>query len=52
MTAPWAGALIDDAKQWTAIKWHEERRQIRRLQMRIAKAIVEGNQSNKPYSES
>ena len=42
MTAPWAGALTDDAKQWSAIDWQEAWRQVRRLQMRIAKATKEG----------
>ncbi len=41
MTAS-AGALIDDAKQWSAINWQEAWRQVRRLQMRIAKATMEG----------
>ena len=39
-----AGALIDDAKQWQSIDWKTTRRQVRRLQMRIAKAVKE----NKP----
>lgn len=42
MTAPSAGALTDDAKQWSAIDWQEAWRQVRRLQMRIAKATQEG----------
>lgn len=37
-----AGALIDDAKQWQAIDWKATQRQVRRLQMRIAKAVKEG----------
>ena len=37
-----AGALVDSAKQWKAIDWQETRRQVRRLQMRIAKAVKEG----------
>jgi RNA-directed DNA polymerase len=41
MTAS-AGALTDDAKQWSAIDWQEAWRQVRRLQMRIAKAVQEG----------
>ncbi len=41
MTAS-AGALTDDAKQWSAINWQEAWRQVRRLQMRIAKAVQEG----------
>ncbi len=42
MTAFQAGALTDDAKQWSAINWQEAWRQVRRLQMRIAKAVQEG----------
>jgi RNA-directed DNA polymerase len=42
MTAHSAGALTDDAKQWSAINWQEAWRQVRRLQMRIAKATKEG----------
>ena len=41
MTAK-AGALIDDAKKWQAIDWQAARREVRRLQMRIAKAVQEG----------
>jgi RNA-directed DNA polymerase len=37
-----AGALIDDAKQWQSIDWKATQRQVRRLQMRIAKAVKEG----------
>lgn len=37
-----AGALIDDAKKWKSIDWEHARRQVRRLQMRIAKAVKEG----------
>ena len=37
-----AGALIDDAKQWQSIDWKSAQRQVRRLQMRIAKAVKEG----------
>jgi RNA-directed DNA polymerase len=36
-----AGALIDDAKKWKAIDWQYVRRQVRRLQVRIAKAVKE-----------
>lgn len=32
-----AGALIDDAKKWKSIDFKPIRRQVRRLQMRIAK---------------
>jgi RNA-directed DNA polymerase len=37
-----AGALIDDAKKWSSTDWNYARRQVRRLQMRIAKAVKEG----------
>ncbi|MBW1982993.1 MAG: reverse transcriptase N-terminal domain-containing protein [Deltaproteobacteria bacterium] len=40
-TAIRAGALVDDAKKWKAIDWKQARRQIRRLQVRIAKAVKE-----------
>jgi len=36
-----AGALIDDAKKWKSIDWKYARRQVRRLQVRIAKAVKE-----------
>ena len=42
MTTPKVGALIDDAKAWKAIDWSYTWRQVRRLQMRIAKAVKEG----------
>jgi len=45
-TAIRAGALIDDAKKWKSIDWKHARRQIRRLQVRIAKAVKE-NRWNK-----
>jgi N-terminal domain of reverse transcriptase len=38
------GAPIDDAKQWDSIDWQKVRREVRRLQMRIAKAVIKGNQ--------
>jgi RNA-directed DNA polymerase len=41
MTAQKAGALGDDANRWSSIDWKEAWRQIRRLQMRIAKAVVD-----------
>ena len=41
MIANSAGALIDDAKKWKAIDWQYVRRQVRRLQVRIAKAVKE-----------
>ncbi|MCP4612486.1 MAG: group II intron reverse transcriptase/maturase [Planctomycetes bacterium] len=34
-----AGALIDDAKKWKSIVWKHIRYQVRRLQVRIAKAV-------------
>ncbi len=40
MTAS-AGALIDDADKWARIDWDRARREVRRLQMRIAKAVKE-----------
>jgi RNA-directed DNA polymerase len=40
-TANRAGALIDDAKKWKSIDWKYIRRQVRRLQVRIAKAVKE-----------
>jgi RNA-directed DNA polymerase len=45
-TAIRAGALIDDAKKWKSIDWKHARRQVRRLQVRIAKAVKE-NRWNK-----
>lgn len=41
MTADKAGALIDDADKWNSIDWKEAQRQVRRLQVRIAKAVKE-----------
>jgi RNA-directed DNA polymerase len=48
-TAFRAGALIDDAKKWKSIAWKYIRRQVRRLQVRIAKAVKE-NRWNKVKS--
>jgi len=48
-TAIRAGALIDDAKKWKSIDWKHARRQVRRLQVRIAKAVRE-NRWNKVKS--
>ena len=45
-TAIRAGALIDDAAKWKSIDWKYTRRQVRRLQVRIAKAVKE-NKWNK-----
>ena len=41
MTALSAGALIDDARKWNSIDWTYARRQVRRLQVRIAQAVQE-----------
>jgi len=49
MTAEKAGALKDDAKKWNSIDWKEAQREIRRLQVRIAKAVKE-NRWNKVKS--
>jgi RNA-directed DNA polymerase len=49
MTAFSAGALIDDAKKWNSIDWAYARRQVRRLQVRIAQA-VQKNRWNKVAS--
>ncbi len=35
------GASIDPAKKWASIDWNKARAEVRRLQMRIAKAVVE-----------
>jgi RNA-directed DNA polymerase len=45
-TAISAGAPVDFAKKWSSIDWNYARRQVRRLQMRIAKAVKE-NKWNK-----
>jgi RNA-directed DNA polymerase len=36
-----AGASIDDAKKWELVDWDRARREVRKLQMRIAKAVQE-----------
>jgi hypothetical protein len=36
-----AGALGYDADKWDSIDWKEARRKVRRLQLRIAKAVKE-----------
>ena len=41
MTVPRTGALPDKAAKWKAIDWQEARQYVRRLQMRIAKAVKE-----------
>ncbi len=40
-TAVKAGASIDEAKKWHSIDWKYAQRQVRSLQMRIAKAVKE-----------
>ena len=42
------GALINDAKRWQSIDWNAARREVRRLQMRIAKAVRETNSRATP----
>jgi RNA-directed DNA polymerase len=42
MTAVAAGAPEDDAAKWARIDWHHAHREVRRLQIRIAKAVKEG----------
>ena len=48
-TAVRAGALIDDAKKYKSIDWKYIRRQVRRLQVRIEKAVKD-NRWNKVKS--
>jgi len=48
-TAQKAGALGDDAGKWKSINWKKTRRKVRRLQVRIAKAVKE-NRWNKVRS--
>ena len=48
MTAGKAGALRDNAEKWSSIDWKEAQRQVRRLQMRIAKAVKEVTQPGRP----
>jgi RNA-directed DNA polymerase len=43
MTVDKTGALIDRPASWRAIDWQQARREVRRLQVRIAKAVKEGN---------
>ena len=40
MTATKAGALINRKSRWEAIDWPKARREVRRLQVRIAKAVT------------
>jgi RNA-directed DNA polymerase len=49
MTAQKAGALRDDADKWNCIDWKKTRRIVRRLQVRIAKAVKE-NRWNKVHA--
>jgi RNA-directed DNA polymerase len=49
MMAQMAGVLGDDAAKWNSIDWKEARQQVRRLQVRIAKAVQE-NRWNKVRS--
>jgi RNA-directed DNA polymerase len=49
MTADKAGALKDDADKWSLINWKQAQREVRRLQVRIAKAVKE-NRWNKVRS--
>ncbi len=46
MTAQKAGALGDDAGKWNSMDWKKARQEVRRLQVRIAKAVKE-NRWNK-----
>ena len=46
MIAGKAGALKDDAAKWNSIDWKEAEREVRRLQVRIAKAVKD-NRWNK-----
>jgi RNA-directed DNA polymerase len=45
MTAKAAGALIDDVRKWHSTDWKAAQSAVRRLQMRIAKAVKEGKRS-------
>jgi RNA-directed DNA polymerase len=44
MTVEKTGAPGDNTTTWRAIDWQKARREVRRLQMRIAKAMQEGKQ--------
>jgi RNA-directed DNA polymerase len=44
MTVQRTGALSGNADKWKAIDWQKAQRCVRRLQMRIAKAVKEGRQ--------
>ena len=46
MTAQKAGALGDEAGKWNSIDWKKTRRKVRRLQVRIAKAVKENRWNN------
>jgi RNA-directed DNA polymerase len=40
-----AGAPKDDAGKWRKVNWNHTRREVRRLQVRIAKAVLEGRRN-------
>jgi len=37
-----AGAPVDDAQKWSGVDWAHAQREVRRLQVRIAKAVKAG----------
>jgi len=41
LTETKTGAPIDSAEKWASIDWKKARAEVRRLQMRIAKAVKE-----------
>jgi hypothetical protein len=45
-----AGALGDDADKWNSFDWKEARRKVRRLQVRIAKAVKENRWNKKEFT--
>ncbi|MEW5768590.1 MAG: reverse transcriptase N-terminal domain-containing protein [bacterium] len=48
-----AGALKDEAERWNSIVWKKAQREVRRLQVRIAKAVIlQGSQSGNAYNIS
>ncbi len=42
MTIDQMGAPADDSKHWNQIDWNQCRREVRKLQVRIVKAVQEG----------
>ncbi len=44
-TASEAGAPINEAHEWKSINWKAVQKQVRRLQMRIAKAVLENSRA-------